>query len=181
MLLSRTSVPLSMVLGSTDNRGGIERRAHGKFFRGRQGKPMKKLFLLASLVLAASAAQAQCPYARAAAAAARSGATSASGSGNFVPSTFVNYSEALTTGEEQLQAKSGVAEAARTAQAMKNSNAQKPVLVAQQDDGGNLVIFKPRKTGPNGAAATSGQAKLTAVNRQAKVITDENISSSGRP
>ena len=142
---------------------------------------MKKLLLLASFVLAASAAQAQCPYARAAAAASRSSATSASGSGSFVPSTFVNYSEALTTGEEQLQAKTGVADAARAVQAMKNSNEQKPALVAQQDDGGNLVILKPRKTGPSGAVSTSGPAKLTAVNRQAKVITDENISSSGRP
>jgi hypothetical protein len=150
-------------------------------FCERQGKPMKKLLLLTSFALAASAAQAQCPYARAAAAAARSGGTSASGSGSFVPSTFVNYSEALTTGQEQLQAKTGVADAARTAQAMKNSSAQKPALVAQQDDGGSLVISKPRKTGPSGASAASGQAKLTAVNRQAKVITDENISSSGRP
>jgi hypothetical protein len=140
---------------------------------------MKKWLLLASFALTASTAQAQCPYARAAAAASRSGSTSASGS--FVPSTFVNYSEALTTGQEQLQAKAGVADAARTVQAMKNSSAQKPALVAQQDDGGNLVISKPRKTGPSGAAATSGQAKLTAVNRQARVITDENVSSSGRP
>ena len=142
---------------------------------------MKKWLLLASFALAASAAQAQCPYARAAAAASHSGATSASGSGSFVPSTFVNYSEALTTGQEQLQAKTGVADAARTAQAMKNSSEQKPALVAQQDDGGNLIISKPRKTGPSGAAATSGQAKLPAVNRQTHVITDENISSSGRP
>ena len=142
---------------------------------------MKKWLLLASFALAAGAAQAQCPYARAAAAASHAGATSASGSGSFVPSTFVNYSEALTTGQEQLQAKAGVADAARTIQAMKNSSAQKPALVAQQDDGGNLVISKPRKTGPNGAAAPSGQAKLTAVNRPARVITDANVSSSGRP
>jgi hypothetical protein len=142
---------------------------------------MKKLLLLTSFVLVASAARAQCPYARAAAAASRSGGTSASGSGSFVPSTFVNYSEALTTGQEQLQAKTGVADAARTAQAMKNSSAQRPALVAQQDDGGNMVISKPRKTRPSGAATMNGQAKLTAVNRQAKIITDENISSSGRP
>jgi hypothetical protein len=150
-------------------------------FSERKRKPMKKLFLLASFALAASAAQAQCPYARAAAAASRSDGTSASGSGSFVPSTFVSYSEALTTGQEQLQAKSGVADAARAVQAMKNSGAQKPALVAQQDDGGNLVISKPRKTGPSGAAATNGQAKFTAVNHQPHVITDENISSSGRP
>src|ERR1700693_1189225 len=142
---------------------------------------MKKLLLLASLAIAASAAQAQCPYARAAAAASHSGATSASGSGSFVPSTFVNFSEALTTGQEQLQAKTGVADAARTVQAMKNSSARKPALVAQQTDGGTRVISKPRKTAPNGAAAPSGQAKLTAVNRQAQVITDANVSSGGRP
>ena len=80
-----------------------------------------------------------------------------------------------------MQAKTGVADAARTAQALKKSSAQKPALVAQQDEGGNMVISKPRKTGPSGAVAPAGQAKLTAVNRQAKVITDENISSSGRP
>jgi|ERR1700722_4635758 len=180
MLLGRTYVLLSIGLGSAENRGRFN-AARAGIFCGRKRKPMKKLLLLASFVLAASAAQAQCPYARAAAAASRSSATSASGSGSFVPSTFVNYSEALTTGEEQLQAKTGVADAARAVQAMKNSNEQKPALVAQQDDGGNLVILKPRKTGPSGAVSTSGPAKLTAVNRQAKVITDENISSSGRP
>jgi hypothetical protein len=119
-------------------------------------------------MLAASLTHAQCPYARAAAAAASAashGATSASGGPGFEPSTYVSYSEALSTGQELLKAKSGLADAARSAQAAKNSVAQKPVLVADQDDVGNVVISKPRNTGPSKAATPRPQAKLNAVNR----------------
>ncbi len=145
---------------------------------------MKKLILLASLALAAaSVANAQCPYARAAAAASSSSraSTSASGGPGFVPSTFVSYSDALTTGQEQLKTKDGVADAARSVQAAKNSGVEKPALVAQQDDAGNMVISRPHKTVPNPSAKPSRQAALTAVNRQAQVISEINTSSSGRP
>ena len=142
---------------------------------------MKKLILLASLTLAASITHAQCPYARAAAAAASHGATSASGGPGFVPSTYVGYSEALSTGEEQLKAKSGVADAARSAQAAKNSAAQKPVLVADQDDVGNLVISKPRNTSPSKAVTPRTPGKLNAVNRETPVVAEISNSSSGRP
>src|SRR5580700_7021558 len=129
---------------------------------------MKKLIFLATFAMAAaSVTHAQCPYARAAAAATSHGATSASGGPGFVPSTFVGYSEALNTGEEQLKAKSGIADAARTAQAAKNSGTAKPALVAQQDDGGNMVISQPRKTHTNPSAKPGGQGTLTAVNQQA--------------
>jgi hypothetical protein len=142
---------------------------------------MKKLILLASLAFAASVTHAQCPYARAAAAVASHGATSASGGPGFEPSTYVGYSEALSTGEEQLKAKSGLAEAARTAQAAKNSTAQKPVLVADQDDVGNVVISKPRNASPNKAVTPRPQGKLNAVNRQPAVTSEISNSSSGRP
>jgi hypothetical protein len=142
---------------------------------------MKKLILLASLALAASVTHAQCPYARAAAAAASHGATSASGGPGFVPSTYVGYSEALSTGEEQLKAKSGVADAARSAQAAKNSAAQKPVLVADQDDVGNLVISKPRNTSPSKAVTPRTPGELNAVNRETPVVAEISNSSSGRP
>jgi hypothetical protein len=142
---------------------------------------MKKLILLASLTLAASITHAQCPYARAAAAAASHGATSASGGPGFVPSTYVGYSEAQSTGEEQLKAKSGVADAARSAQAAKNSAAQKPVLVAGQDDAGNLVISKPRNTSPSKTVTPKTPGKLNAVNRDAPVVAEISNSSSGRP
>jgi hypothetical protein len=142
---------------------------------------MKKLILLASLALAAGVTHAQCPYARAAAAAASHGATSASGGPGFEPSTYVGYAEALSTGEEQLKAKSGLADAARSAQAAKNSAAQKPVLVADQDDVGNLVISKPRNTSPSKAVTPSSQGNLHAVNRQTPDVSEISNSSSGRP
>ncbi len=131
---------------------------------------MKKLMVLASFALAASAAHAQCPYARAAAAVANASSrvTSASGGPGFVPSTFLGYSEALTTGEDQLKAKSGIAEAARTAQAAKNSGTERPALVAQQDDAGNMVISKPRQARLSSSAKPNGPGTLTAVNRQAQ-------------
>jgi hypothetical protein len=129
---------------------------------------MKKLLLLAGVALAASAAHAQCPYARAIAAANSHAATSASGGPGFEPSTFVGYSEALTTGEAQLKAKSGIADAARSNQAAKNSGTAKPALVAQQDDAGNMVISKPRQARLNPSAKPGVQGTLTAVNGQAQ-------------
>jgi hypothetical protein len=141
---------------------------------------VKKLILLASLAFAASVTHAQCPYARAAAAASSHAATSASGGPGFEPSTYVGYSEALSTGQEQLKAKSGLAEAARTAQAAKNSASQKPVLVADQDDAGNMVVSKPRKTSPSKIMTPATQGKLNAVNRQAPIVSGMSSSSSGR-
>jgi hypothetical protein len=142
---------------------------------------MKKLiFLVSFAMVAASVTHAQCPYARAAAAAASHGATSASGGPGFEPSTYVGYSEALSTGQEQLKAKSGVADAARTAQAAKNS-ARKSVLLADQDDVGNLVISKPRVTSPSKAVTPRSQGKLNAVNRQPLVVPDISTPPSRRP
>jgi hypothetical protein len=85
-----------------------------------------------------------------------------------VPSTFVGYSEALTTGEEQLKAKSGIADAARSNQAAKTSGTAKPALVALQDDAGNMVISKPRQARLNPSVKPSVQGTLTAINGQAQ-------------
>jgi hypothetical protein len=64
--------------------------------------------------------------------------------GEFVPSTFESYKEAVIAGQEELNAKPlQVAEAARMAQALKKSGAVKPVLIAEQDDDGNVIISGP--------------------------------------
>jgi len=59
----------------------------------------------------------------------------------FVPTMFENYEEAVSSGQRELDARHPqVAEAARTAQAMKKAGIQKPALVAVQDNVGNMVI-----------------------------------------
>jgi hypothetical protein len=76
--------------------------------------------------------------------------TNASGTntGEFVPTSFENYEEAVSAGQRELDAKRPqVAEAAREAQAMKKAGTQKPALVAIQDDAGNVVISTPRHSG----------------------------------
>jgi len=75
---------------------------------------------------------------------------SANNPGEFVPTTFQNYHEAITTAEkEQGTRPLAVAEAARVAQAMKKSGTQKAALVAEQDDAGNVVISAPGRTRKN--------------------------------
>jgi hypothetical protein len=69
--------------------------------------------------------------------------TNASGTntGEFVPTFFENYQDAVSAGQRELDAKRPqVAEAAREAQAMKKARSQKPALVAVQDNAGNVVI-----------------------------------------
>jgi|GEM_PF-3095110 len=61
--------------------------------------------------------------------------------GEFVPTFFENYQEAVSAGQRELDAKRPqVAEVARQAQAMKKAGSQKPALVAVQDNAGNVVI-----------------------------------------
>jgi hypothetical protein len=69
---------------------------------------------------------------------------SATNPGEFVPSTFESYKEAVIIGQEELNAKPvSVAEAARSLQAWKKSETQKPALVAEQD--GERIIVSRRK------------------------------------
>jgi hypothetical protein len=76
--------------------------------------------------------------------------TNASGTntGEFVPTSFENYEEAVNAGQRELDAKRPqVAEAARAAQARKKAGTPGPALVAIQDDAGNVVISTPRHGG----------------------------------
>jgi hypothetical protein len=66
--------------------------------------------------------------------------------GEFVPTSFENYQEAVSAGQRELDAKRPqVAEAARMAQATKKTATQKPALVAVQDNAGNVVVSAPRR------------------------------------
>jgi hypothetical protein len=117
---------------------------------------MKKIILLAGIALLAGSAQAQM----------RSNGMSSSGGslsfshsnhgtpapapqvnvsatnpGEFVPSTFESYNDAVITGQEQLDARPvTIAEAARIFQAQKKTETQKPALIVEQDDNGRMVI-----------------------------------------
>lgn len=117
---------------------------------------MKKIILLAGIALLAGSAQAQMRS---------SGMSSSGGSlsfshsshgtpasaplvnvsatnpGEFVPSTFESYNEAVIAGREQLNARPvTVAEAARMLQASKKSEVQKPALMVEQDNNGKMII-----------------------------------------
>ena len=75
---------------------------------------------------------------------------SATNTGEFVPTSFQSYQEAVSTGQRELDAKQPqLAEAARMAQAAKKSEAAKAVVVAAQDNAGNLVISSARQNGKN--------------------------------
>jgi len=75
---------------------------------------------------------------------------SATNTGEFVPTMFQSYQEAVSTGQRELDAKQPqLAEAARMAQAAKKSGAGKAVVVAAQDNAGNLVISGTRENGKN--------------------------------
>lgn len=66
---------------------------------------------------------------------------SGTNTGEFVPTMFENYQEAVSSGQTELDARRPqVAEAARIAQAVKKAGIQKPALVAVQDNAGNVVI-----------------------------------------
>jgi hypothetical protein len=66
---------------------------------------------------------------------------SATNPGEFVPSTFESYNEAVITGQEQLNARPlTVAEAARILQTQKKSETQKPALIVEQDANGRMII-----------------------------------------
>ena len=73
---------------------------------------------------------------------------SATNTGEFVPTMFQNYQEAVTAGQRELEAKQPqLAEAARMAQATKKSGTGKAVIVAGQDNAGNLVISGAHQNG----------------------------------
>jgi hypothetical protein len=117
---------------------------------------MKKIILLTGIALLAGSAQAQMRS---------SGMSSSGGSlsfshpshgtsapaplvnvsatnpGEFIPSTFESYNEAVITGREQLNVRPvTVAEAARILQASKKSEVQTPALIVEQDNNGKMII-----------------------------------------
>ena len=68
--------------------------------------------------------------------------------GEFVPSTFESYRQAVATGQEELDARPlRLAEVARIFQAQKKSEIQKPALIAEQDDDGNVIISSGKQHG----------------------------------
>jgi hypothetical protein len=74
----------------------------------------------------------------------------ATNTGEFVPTLFQNYQEAVTAGQRELDARQPqLAEAARMAQAAKKSGTEKAVVVAGQDNAGNLVISGNPQNGKN--------------------------------
>jgi hypothetical protein len=69
------------------------------------------------------------------------GNVGATNPGEFVPSTFESYQQAVATGQEELDARPlRLADVARILQAQKKSEIQKPALTAEQDDEGNVII-----------------------------------------
>jgi hypothetical protein len=63
---------------------------------------------------------------------------------------FQSYQEAVSTGQRELDAKQPqLAETARVAQAAKKSGTEKAVVVAGQDNAGNLVISGAHQNGKN--------------------------------
>jgi hypothetical protein len=116
---------------------------------------MKKIILLAGIALLAGSAQAQMRGGSATStgslgfshsshgtpASAPQVNVSATNPGEFVPSTFESYKEAVIRGQEQLDARPvTVAEAARIFQAQRKSETQKPALIVEQDDNGRMFI-----------------------------------------
>ncbi|MGB8522300.1 MAG: hypothetical protein WCD43_04980 [Candidatus Acidiferrales bacterium] len=118
---------------------------------------MKKSILLAAIAFLAGSAQAQTRVSSGGA----SGGTlsfshsshetqaplpqnvSATNPGEFVPSTFESYKEAVVIGQEELDARPvTVAEAARSLQAWKKSEIQKPALIAEQDGEGRIIVSR---------------------------------------
>ena len=73
---------------------------------------------------------------------------SATNTGEFVPTMFQSYQEAVSEGQRELDARQPqLAEAARMAQAAKKSAAGKAVMAAGQDNEGNLVISGAHQNG----------------------------------
>ena len=124
---------------------------------------MKKIILLTGIALLAGSAQAQM---RSSAMSSSGGSlsfshpshgasaplvnVSATNPGEFVPSTFESYNEAVITGREQLNATPvTVAEAARILQASKKSEVQKPALMVEQDNNGKMIISSGKQQAAN--------------------------------
>jgi hypothetical protein len=115
---------------------------------------MKKIILLAAIAFLADSAQAQMRVSSGVTGGAFSFShsghetqaplppnVSATNPGEFVPSTFESYKEALIIGQEELDAKPlSVAEAARILQAWKKSEIQKPALIVEQDSEGRIIV-----------------------------------------
>jgi hypothetical protein len=128
---------------------------------------MKKIILLAGIAMLAGSAQAQMRSSGTSSpggslsfshpshgtpASAPQANVSATNPGEFVPSTFESYKEAVIIGQEQLNARPvTVAEAARILQAQKKSESQKPALIVEQDDNGRMIISsgKQQERGEN--------------------------------
>ena len=122
-------------------------------------RKMKKIILLAGIMFLAASARAQIGggtlgfshpnlSSRVAAPSASQAQVnvSAKNPGEFVPSTFESYKEAVILGQEELDARPlTVAEAARIHQAARKSEIQKATLVAEQDDSGKMVIVMERQ------------------------------------
>ncbi len=125
---------------------------------------MKKIILLAGIALLAGTAQAQFGGSlnssgsmngsrstianNIAPASAPQANVSATNPGEFVPSTFESYQQAVATGQEELDAKPlRVAEVARMLQARRKLEIQKPALIAEQDDDGNVIISGGKRRG----------------------------------
>ena len=126
---------------------------------------MKKIILLTGIALLAGSAQAQM---RSSAMSSSGGSlsfshpshgtsasaplvnVSATNPGEFVPSTFESYNEAVIAGREQLNATPvTVAEAARILQASKKSEVQKPALIVEQDNNGKMIISSGKQQAAN--------------------------------
>ncbi len=74
---------------------------------------------------------------------------SATNPGEFVPSTFESYQQAVAAGQEELDAQPlRLADVARMYQARKKLEIQKPALIAEQDDDGNVIISSERRRAP---------------------------------
>lgn len=125
---------------------------------------MKKIILLAGIALLAGTAQAQFGGSLNSAsgmngsrstiannvAPASSPQANVSGTnpGEFVPSTFESYQQAVATGQEELDARPlRLAEVARMLQARRKLEIQTPALIAEQDDDGNVIISAGKQRG----------------------------------
>ena len=125
---------------------------------------MKKIILLAGIALFAGTAQAQFGGSlnsssgmngsrstianNVAPASAPQANVSGTNPGEFVPSTFESYQQAVATGQEELDARPlRLAEVARMLQARRKLEIQTPALIAEQDDDGNVIISSGKQRG----------------------------------
>jgi hypothetical protein len=100
----------------------------------------------AASINGASAVPAAAPASAPGAAADRNVNQNSKNPGEYVPSSFANYGDAVALGVVESRIRPlTVAEAARLAQAQKKNLEQKRVIVLDRDPNGNLVIAPPAK------------------------------------